>query len=81
MPYGDEAHMGKRGPSAFRKLDVSRAIRSAREGGVEPAVIEVIGKDGVTIRIYGDRAAQTATSEVMTTKEWDAEIEKLKKTK
>jgi hypothetical protein len=71
--------MGKRGPSSFKRLDVERAIRSAREGGVEPAVIEVIGKDGVTIRIYGDNAALTETTEDAAGKRaWDAEIEKLK---
>lgn len=70
--------MGKRGPSSFKKLDVERAIRSARESGLEPGMIEIVGKDGVTIRVYGDKAAAGATQEVMTTKEWDAEIEKLK---
>jgi hypothetical protein len=70
--------MGKRGPSSFKKLDVERAIKSAREGGVEPAMIEVVGKDGVTIRIYGDKAAAATTQEVQSAKEWDAEIAKLK---
>jgi hypothetical protein len=71
--------MGKRGPGNFRKPDVERAIRSAREAGLEPAMIEIVAKDGTTFRVYGDKAAQTETTqEVMTSKEWDAEIQKLK---
>jgi hypothetical protein len=71
--------MGKRGPSSFKKLDVERAIRSAREAGVEPAMVEIVAKDGAVIRVYGDKAAHAETPpEVISSKEWDAEIAKLK---
>jgi hypothetical protein len=74
--------VGKRGPSSFKKLDALRAIKSAREAGLEPAMVEIETKDGVTIRVYGDKAAQTEMNrEVMTSAEWDREIEKLKKAK
>jgi hypothetical protein len=71
--------MGKRGPSSFKKLDAERAIWSAREAGLEPAMIEIVAKDGTTFRVYGDKAALTETTdEVRSAKEWDAEIAKLK---
>jgi hypothetical protein len=72
--------MGKRGPSSFKRLDAERAIRSARGAGLEPAMIEIVAKDGTTFRVYGDKAALTGetTEEVRSAKEWDAEIAKLK---
>jgi hypothetical protein len=71
--------MARRGTNAFKRNDAIRALQSARDGGLEPAMMEVIlGPDGTTtFRVYGDRAADT-TSEVVSTKEWDAEIAKLK---
>jgi hypothetical protein len=70
--------MGKRGPSSFKKLDALRAIKSAREAGLAPSIVEIETKDGVTIRVYGDKAASETNPEVMTSAEWDAEIAKLK---
>jgi hypothetical protein len=71
--------MGKRGPSSFKKLDALRAINTAREAGLEPAIVEIETKDGTTFRVYGDKAVPAETTkEVMSSKEWDAEIEKLK---
>jgi hypothetical protein len=71
--------MGKRGPSSFKKLDVERAIRSAREAGFEPGMIEIVTKDGGVIRVFGTKAAHTETAPgVVSAKEWDAEIAKLK---
>jgi hypothetical protein len=72
--------MGKRGASSFKKLDVARAIRSAHEAGLEPAMVEIETKDGTTIRVYGDKAALTETTQDTAGKKaWDVEIEKLKK--
>jgi integrase len=51
--------MGMRGPSSFKRLDAERAIRSAREAGLEPAMIEIVTKDGTIFRVYGDNAALT----------------------
>jgi hypothetical protein len=67
--------MGKRGPSSFRKRDVERGIRSARDAGMVPGVVEIIGKDGVTIRVH---AAAPGTTEVIAASEWDKVTEKLK---
>jgi len=58
--------MGKRGSSSFKKLDVERALRSAREGGLEPAMLEIVAKDRHHLpglrrqsRVHGDdRGAQ-----------------------
>jgi hypothetical protein len=72
--------MGKRGPSSFKKLDVERAIRSAREGGLEPGMmVEIETKDGGIIRVFGSKAAAETTKEVMDAELWDREIEKVKK--
>jgi len=80
--------MGKRGGGSFRRSDASRAVSAAREGGLEPAVMEItIAKDGgAVIRVYG-RGTITAPDastppegtqrEVMSAKEWDEEFAKL----
>jgi hypothetical protein len=72
--------MGKRGLNAFRRNDAIRAIQSARDAGIEPSGLEVIvAPDGTTtFRVLGHKAATQTSAEVMTAKEWDAEIEKLK---
>jgi hypothetical protein len=73
--------VGKRAPSSFKRLDVQRAIRSARQAGFAPGVVEIETKDGATIRIYAaDKAAMAGetSQEVVSAKEWDAEIAKLK---
>jgi hypothetical protein len=53
--------MGKRGPSSFKRLDALRAIKSAREAGITPTVVEIETKDGAIIRIYGDNTATETT--------------------
>jgi hypothetical protein len=65
--------MGKRGNNHFLKNDAIRALQSARDGGLEPAAMEVIlGRDGgVTIRILGDKAVAHDTSHG-TANPWDA---------
>lgn len=57
--------MAGRGPSKFLRFDAQRAIRSAREAGLEPAAFEVnIRKDGsTTFRVYGANAAQAAVGD------------------
>jgi hypothetical protein len=73
--------MGQRGSNAFKRNDAVRALQSARDGGLEPAMIEVIlGPDGTTtFRVYGDNAALKGTSQdIAGAKAWDEEIAKLK---
>jgi hypothetical protein len=75
--------MGKRGENAFKRNDAIRALQSARDGGLEPAMMEVIlGPDGTTtFRVYGDRAASTdSTPDAAGAKQWNQEIAKLKAT-
>jgi hypothetical protein len=74
--------MGKRGDNAFKRNDAIRVLQSAREGGLEPAAMEVIlGPDGsVTFRVLGDKAATDTTQDTAGTKAWNAEIAKLKAT-
>jgi hypothetical protein len=71
--------MGKRGPSSFKLRDAKRAIRSARDAGMVPGVVEIVGKDGVIIRVHA--ATQGTTNEIVSASEWDKETEKLKKAK
>jgi hypothetical protein len=71
--------MGRRGGNLFKRNDGLRALKIARDGGIEPAMIEIVAKDGTVFRIYGDKAALTETTEDTAGKKaWDAEIEKLK---
>jgi hypothetical protein len=73
--------MGKRGENAFKRNDAIRALQSARDGGLEPTMMEVVlGPDGTTtFRIYGDKAALTeSTQDTTGAKAWNAEIAKLK---
>jgi hypothetical protein len=46
-----------RGKNPFRQSDVVRAIKSARDAGIEPAVVEVVLPDGTIIRVKGPQAA------------------------
>jgi hypothetical protein len=67
--------MSRRGNNLFKRNDGLRALRIARDGGIEPAMIEIIGKDGTIFRVHGkdlgvpDEAA----------KQWDDAITKLQK--
>ena len=70
--------MGKRGSNSFRRNDGLRALKIARDGGIEPAMIEIVAKDGTTFRVYGDKAACTETTENADAKAWAEEIAKLK---
>jgi hypothetical protein len=70
--------MGRRGSNTFKRNDGLRALQIARDGGIEPAMIEIVAKDGTIFRVHGSKAAAETTKEVMSAKEWDAEIEKLK---
>ena len=47
--------MGRRGLNHFKLNDARRALRSARDAGLNPAGIDIIvGKDGsTTFRVYG----------------------------
>jgi hypothetical protein len=69
--------MGRRGPSSFKKLDIERAIRSAREAGLEPQMIE-IETGGSIIRVFGPGAAAETTGDAAGAKAWDQETERLK---
>jgi hypothetical protein len=74
--------VAKRGSNSFRRLDALRALRVARDGGLDPTAMEVIvAPDGaVTFRILGDKAVPTSES-AAGAKAWDEEIAKLTKPK
>jgi hypothetical protein len=74
--------MGKRGDNAFKRNDAIRALQSARDGGLEPAAMEVVlSADGaVTFRIFGSESAALKGTDTAGAKAWDAEIAKLKAT-
>jgi hypothetical protein len=69
----------RRGANHFLRNDVKRAIRSAREAGLEPVGLDVvIGKDGgTTIRVHGANAPQLAQPDGAAA--WDAATEDLKR--
>jgi hypothetical protein len=82
LPVSVRIPMGKRGLNAFKSNDAVRAIESARKAGVEPAMVEIVAKDGTTFRIYGDRAVTIpANSEPGISREWREAIDELKKQK
>jgi hypothetical protein len=76
--------MARRGSNSFKRNDAIRAIRSAKEAGLEPSMMEVVvtTDDGtVTFRVYGEKAAGlmgAAPETAAAAREWEAEIEKLK---
>jgi hypothetical protein len=73
--------MARRGSNSFRRNDGLRALRIARDGGMEPAMLEVVvATDGaVTFRVYGDKAATTPTSPgSAASDEWTDAIEEVK---
>jgi hypothetical protein len=72
--------LAKRGGNSFKRNDGLRALKIARDGGIEPAMIEIVAKDGTTFRVYGDKAACTETTQDAGAKEWNDEIAKLKAT-
>jgi hypothetical protein len=78
--------MARRGSNSFRRNDGIRALRIARDGGLEPGALEiVVGADGaVTFRVYTERAAALMPLAPETADEaceWQDEIAKLKKAK
>ena len=73
--------MAPRGVNLFKYNDGVRALKIARDGGIEPAMIEIVATDGTIFRVYGDNAALTeATQTTAGAKAWDQETAKLKAT-
>jgi hypothetical protein len=79
--------MARRGSNSFRRNDGLRALRIAKDGGLDPSMLEVVvGKDGeVTFRVFSQQAAglmpTPTTGDIAAgAKEWDDEIAKLKAT-
>lgn len=75
--------MAKRGSNSFKRNDGIRALRVARDGGLEPSAMEiVVGVDGaVTFRVFGEKAAPLmgmAPETAADAREWQDEIAKLK---
>jgi len=65
--------MARRGDNHFRLNDGRRAVRIARDGGIEPAMIEIVAKDGTTFRIYGENAGASEQG----AKAWEEAFTKL----
>jgi hypothetical protein len=75
--------MARRGSNNFRRNDGLRALRIAKDAGMDPSALEVIiGKDGaVTFRVLTERAASlmgVAPTDAAAAREWQDEIAKLK---
>jgi hypothetical protein len=77
--------MARRGSNTFRRNDGLRALRIARDGGLDPAGLEiVVAADGaVTFRVLTKEAATlmgVAPETAADAREWQDEIAKLKAT-
>ena len=48
----------RRGRNLFKQRDVTRAVRSARAAGLAVGGVEVVTKDGTTIRILSKDTAE-----------------------
>jgi hypothetical protein len=78
--------MARRGSNSFKRNDGLRALRIAREGGLEPTMMEVVvtSDDGtVTFRVYGEKAGAlmptpTTGDIAVGGRDWEDEIAKLK---
>ena len=75
--------MGRRGSNSFRRNDGLRALRIAKDAGLDPAGLEVVIKpDGaVVFRVLTERAASligVAPETAAGAREWQDEIAKLK---
>jgi hypothetical protein len=75
--------MARRGSNSFRRNDGLRALRIAKDGGLDPAGLEVVIKpDGaVVFRVLTERAASligVAPETAAGAREWQDEIAKLK---
>jgi hypothetical protein len=76
--------MARRGSNSFRRNDGLRALKIAKDSGLEPSMLEVVvAKDGaVTFRVYGKEAAglmSVAPETAAEAREWQHEIDKLKR--
>jgi hypothetical protein len=73
-----------RGTNSFKRSDAIRAIRSARESGIEPTIVEIVTPDGAVIRVYGPQAALPSpqgTEPDAEDRAWQAELERLREEK
>ena len=76
--------MARRGSNSFRRNDGLRALRIARDAGLEPGALEIVVEpDGrVVFRVLGEKAAGLmglAPETAAAAREWQDEIAKLKK--
>jgi hypothetical protein len=75
--------MARRGSNSFKRNDGIRALRIARDGGLDPSALEVVvNPDGaVVFRVYGEKAAglmPLAPETAAGAREWQDEIAALK---
>ena len=83
---GASTHYGQRGPNAFKRNDGLRALKVARDGGLEPGALEiVVNPDGaVVFRVLSETAAGlmgVAPETAAGARERRDEVNKLKKPK
>jgi hypothetical protein len=57
---GQGTSMAHRGNNLFKRNDAMRALKSARDAGLTPEILEIITKDGTIYRIHGKRDAVAA---------------------
>jgi hypothetical protein len=75
--------MGRRGSGHFRRTDGLRALRIAKDAGLDPSALEVVVKpDGaVVFRVLTEKAASlmgVAPTDAAAAREWQDEIDRLR---
>jgi hypothetical protein len=78
--------MARRGSNSFKRNDGIRALRIARDGGLDPTAMEiVVGKDGSTIfRVFSKEAAGlmgVAPENEADARDWQTELKAAPKTR
>jgi hypothetical protein len=53
--------MARRGSDLFKRNDGFRALKIARDSGIEPAAIEIVAKDGTVFRVNADTCKPSST--------------------
>jgi hypothetical protein len=71
--------MGKRGENTFKRNDALRALRVAKDGGIQPGMLEIVARDGTIFRVYADNVAALTDTDTADVKVWQREIEKLRR--
>jgi hypothetical protein len=63
--------MGRRSENLFKRNDVMRAIKSARDAGLPVAGVEIKCKDGTVIKVLGNAENGVLIEDAAAAKQWE----------